>query len=135
MYHVSAQGLDERIINVHHYYYYFATVSVCLWRRFERLTSDQLRARYPQFTTGPNTMALFQKDAGLVDASLGNATHVQLARGNGAVVIDRCPVLRIRRSSAANLEVCSSVTRPEQTLIQGTLVLNFHHNNNREFSS
>ena len=86
------------------------TLPVCLWRRFERLTSEQLRARYPQFTTGPNTMALFQKGAGLVDAALGNATHVQLARGNGAVVIDRCPVLRIRRSSAANLEVCSSVT-------------------------
>ena len=109
MYHVSAHGVDERIINVHHYYY-FCHCLVCLWRRFERLTSDQLRARYPQFTTGPNTMALFQKDAGLVDAALGNSTHVQLARGNGAVVIDRCPVLRIRRSSAANLEVCSSVT-------------------------
>ena len=50
-------------------------------------------------------MALFQKDAGLVDAALANSTHLQLARGNGAVVIDRCPVLRIRRNSAANLEV------------------------------
>ena len=23
MYHVSAQGVDERMINVHYYYYYF----------------------------------------------------------------------------------------------------------------
>ena len=23
MYHVSAQGIDERMINVHYYYYYF----------------------------------------------------------------------------------------------------------------
>ena len=25
MYHVSAQGVDERIINVHYYYYYYYT--------------------------------------------------------------------------------------------------------------
>ena len=24
MYHVSAQGIDERMINVHYYYYYLA---------------------------------------------------------------------------------------------------------------
>ncbi|KAK7477452.1 hypothetical protein BaRGS_00031276 [Batillaria attramentaria] len=59
---------------------------------FERLTAEQLKARFPQFTPAPNTVALFEKEAGLVDAALGNATHVQLARGNGAVVIDRCPV-------------------------------------------
>ena len=23
MYHVSAQGIDERVINVHYYYYYY----------------------------------------------------------------------------------------------------------------
>ena len=23
MYHVSAQGVDERVINVHYYYYYY----------------------------------------------------------------------------------------------------------------
>ena len=27
MYHVSAQGIDERMINVHYYYYNMATVS------------------------------------------------------------------------------------------------------------
>ena len=26
MYHVSAQGVDERIINVHYYYYYYNNV-------------------------------------------------------------------------------------------------------------
>ena len=25
MYHVSAQGVDERMINVHYYYYYYYT--------------------------------------------------------------------------------------------------------------
>ena len=31
MYHVSAQGVDERMINVHYYYYYLcACVYLCL---------------------------------------------------------------------------------------------------------
>lgn len=72
---------------------------------FERWNNDQLRAHYPQFTTGPSTVALFQKDAGVVDAQLGNSTHLQLARGKGAVVIDKCPVLRIRRNAAGRVEV------------------------------
>ncbi|KAK7104534.1 monomeric sarcosine oxidase-like [Littorina saxatilis] len=75
---------------------------------YERLSSAQLKARYPQFTPPPNMVALYQKDAGLVDAALGNSTHVQLARGNGAVVIDRCPVLRIRRNPAGNVEVTTT---------------------------
>ncbi|KAL8586296.1 hypothetical protein ACOMHN_058676 [Nucella lapillus] len=75
---------------------------------FERWTSAQLRARYPQFTTGPEIEALYQKDSGLVDSALGISTHLQLARGNGAVVIDRCPVLRIRRNAAGMIEVTTT---------------------------
>ena len=30
MYHVSAQGVDERIINVHYYYYYYNKVGFSL---------------------------------------------------------------------------------------------------------
>ncbi|XP_076441654.1 monomeric sarcosine oxidase-like [Babylonia areolata] len=75
---------------------------------FERWNSAQLRARYPQFTTGPEVETLFQKDAGLVDAALGISTHLQLARGNGAVVIDNCPVLRIRRNASGNVEVTTT---------------------------
>ena len=26
MYHVSAQGIDERMINVHYYYYYYISI-------------------------------------------------------------------------------------------------------------
>ena len=33
MYHVSAQGVDERMINVH-YYYYYVPVCVYLCRKF-----------------------------------------------------------------------------------------------------
>ena len=32
MYHVNAQGVDERMINVHYYYYaQELTVSACAW--------------------------------------------------------------------------------------------------------
>ena len=30
MYHVSAQGVDEHMINVHYYYYYCVCVCVCV---------------------------------------------------------------------------------------------------------
>ena len=34
MYHVSAQGIDERMINVHYYYYYSVLVKVVgRWRK------------------------------------------------------------------------------------------------------
>ena len=37
MYHVSAQGVDERMINVHYYYYYYpgkwSSVSLCQTRK------------------------------------------------------------------------------------------------------
>ena len=40
MYHVSAQGVDERMINVHYYYYYYYVWNVtvreyyelCVWK-------------------------------------------------------------------------------------------------------
>ncbi|PVD25419.1 hypothetical protein C0Q70_13075 [Pomacea canaliculata] len=75
---------------------------------YDRLSSEQLRARYPQFTPPPNMVALYQKDGGLVDAALGNSTHVQLARGNGAVVLDLCPVLKISRTADGKMEVVTT---------------------------
>ena len=33
MYHVSAQGVDERVINIHYYYYYDPTIRfLCVYR-------------------------------------------------------------------------------------------------------
>ena len=32
MYHVSAQGVDERMINVHYYYYYYPLVPAVPFR-------------------------------------------------------------------------------------------------------
>ena len=42
MYHVSAQGVDERMINVHYYYYYFLVYAFLI-----RFLSADLNNRSP----------------------------------------------------------------------------------------
>ena len=40
MYHVSDQGVDERMINVHYYYYYYYVLNVlfaCVFSNTDRL--------------------------------------------------------------------------------------------------
>ncbi|KAL5022048.1 hypothetical protein ScPMuIL_001203 [Solemya velum] len=72
---------------------------------YENLTGRQLHERYPQFTLNDNLVAVYQKDGGIVDAALGNSVHVQLARGNGATVIDQCPVTRLSRDAGGRIAV------------------------------
>lgn len=62
---------------------------------FERLTGPQIRARFPQWTVPDDMLALYQADGGLVDAAMGIAVHVQLARSHGATTVENCKVLRI----------------------------------------
>ena len=43
MYHVSAQGVDERMINVHYYYYYYemqASARTCGRRAADSMTEN-----------------------------------------------------------------------------------------------
>ncbi|XP_059148140.1 monomeric sarcosine oxidase-like [Physella acuta] len=72
---------------------------------YQRWDHKQLMEHYPQFTAGPEVEALFQKEAGIVDAGLGNSLHVQLAQGRGAKVLDNCPVTRIVRRQDGLIEV------------------------------
>ena len=61
MYHVSAQGLDERMINVHYYYYYvqrherFSKVRICnckqVKRQFQDVSFIDCWARLPSLLT------------------------------------------------------------------------------------
>ena len=73
--------------------------------RFERLTGRELSRKIPCFKTGDNIDALYQKDGGLVDAALGNAIHIQLARSHGATIIDNCPVLRLEPTKDGGCKV------------------------------
>lgn len=72
---------------------------------YEWLNGSQLRERYPQFTTDDSYVAVYQKDGGLVDAAMTNAVHIQLARGNGASVVENCPVLKLTRNENGNIMI------------------------------
>ncbi|XP_046563083.1 monomeric sarcosine oxidase-like [Haliotis rubra] len=73
--------------------------------KYDRLSNKQLMARYPQFTVGPDIVALYQEQGGLVDAAMGNAVHIQLARGNGATILENCPATRLTRANNGNVIV------------------------------
>ncbi|MGF1481885.1 MAG: N-methyl-L-tryptophan oxidase [Cyanophyceae cyanobacterium] len=62
---------------------------------FERLNTDELRYRFPQFQPQQEVAALYQEQTGIVDPSRGNALHLALARGYGATILAECPVLGI----------------------------------------
>ena len=57
MYHVSAQGVDERMINVHYYYYYYYSLSKqldeypkdksgCKWHVLTKTADRQLTVNF-----------------------------------------------------------------------------------------
>ena len=74
--------------------------------RFERLNGAQIRARFPQWTVPDDMLALYQPDGGLVDAAMGNAVHIQLARSHGATIVENCKVTRIEPETAGTALVC-----------------------------
>jgi glycine/D-amino acid oxidase-like deaminating enzyme len=78
--------------------------------RFERLTGPQIRARFPQWTVPDDMLALYQADGGLVDAAMGIAVHVQLARSHGATTVENCKVLRIEPETGGTTLVSSRFT-------------------------
>jgi len=71
-----------------------------------------LHQKFPQFETDDSYVGLYQPEAGLIDAALANSVHIQLARGNGANIIDNCSVLRIDKSAnGRNLVITAIVTK------------------------
>ncbi|XP_045189446.1 monomeric sarcosine oxidase-like [Mercenaria mercenaria] len=72
---------------------------------YQWLPGSKLKQRFPQFNTGDNHVAVYEEDGGLVDAAMANAVHIQLARGNGASVIDHCPVLRLTKNDSGHITV------------------------------
>jgi sarcosine oxidase len=63
---------------------------------FAELSADEVMRRFPQFRLDESVRAVYQEDAGLVDAGRANATHVALARARGATVLDGTPVRGLR---------------------------------------
>jgi sarcosine oxidase len=58
----------------------------------EELSAGEAMERFPQFRLGDGVRAVYQEDAGIVDAAKANATHVALARARGATILDNTPV-------------------------------------------
>ena len=62
----------------------------------EELSAQEVVERFPQFKLDGSVRAVYQEDAGLVDAGRANATHVALARSRGATIFDNTPVHSLR---------------------------------------
>src|SRR3712207_5561241 len=62
----------------------------------EELSARDVMERFPQFRLDDNVRAVYQEDAGLVDAGRANATHVALARARGATILENTPVRSVR---------------------------------------
>ena len=74
------------------------------------MTGSELHRKFPQFATNDDYVAVYQPDAGLVDAALGNAVHIQLARAHGATILDNCGVQKIERNEDGKLTVSLRLT-------------------------
>ena len=62
----------------------------------EDLSAQEVMQRFPQFRLDDNVRAVYQEDAGLVDAGMANATHVALARARGAKILENIPARSVR---------------------------------------
>jgi sarcosine oxidase len=74
---------------------------------YEHLDGPAIMRRWPQWRLGDEHHGLFQAQSGLADPNRGNAAHQQLARANGATLLDRSPVTRLR-DVGAGVEVTTA---------------------------
>jgi sarcosine oxidase len=65
---------------------------------YEHLDGPAIMRHWPQWRLGDEHHGLFQAQSGLADPNRGNAAHQQLARANGATLLDRSPVTRLRNA-------------------------------------
>lgn len=77
---------------------------------FEELGGREVSKRWPQFVFDDTERAVYQQDAGLVDAAKGNAVHRALARARGGEILAETPVREIRTSGSA-IEVVTDTGR------------------------
>jgi sarcosine oxidase len=90
-------GLDlEPVENEPKYVNQYAGAMRAAGIAHEELSAQEVMQRFPQFRLDDGVRALYQADAGLVDAGRANATHGALARSRGATILDGTPVRSIR---------------------------------------
>jgi sarcosine oxidase len=94
---IKTGGLDlEPVENEPKYIDQYAGAMCAAAIPYEELTSQEVVQRFPQFRLDDGVRAIYQADAGLVDAGRANATHVALARSRGATILDGTPVRSVR---------------------------------------
>jgi monomeric sarcosine oxidase len=65
---------------------------------YELMDGTDLAARWPQWRVGPETIGLYQADAGLLDIRRANSAHISRARALGVTFLDQTPVRSIAAS-------------------------------------
>ena len=66
---------------------------------YEPLEAAEIRRRWPQLHVDDDIHGLFQADAGIAKAAVGNAAHQRMAREHGATLLDSMPVDAIDHSN------------------------------------
>jgi sarcosine oxidase len=90
-------GLDlEPVLGEPQYVNQYAGAMRAAGIPYEELSAREVMERFPQFRLDDGVRAVYQEDAGIVDAGRANAAHVALARARGATVLDNTPVRSVR---------------------------------------
>lgn len=96
---IKAGGLDlEPADGEPQYVNQYASAMRAAGIPYEELSADEVMDRFPQFRLGEDVRAVYQEDAGIVDAARANAAHVVLARARGATILENTPVRGVSTS-------------------------------------
>ncbi|MBV8172876.1 MAG: N-methyl-L-tryptophan oxidase [Candidatus Eremiobacteraeota bacterium] len=68
---------------------------------YEHLDAGAIMRRWPQWRLSDDIHGLFQERGGIAIAARANAAHQRMAREHGATLLDRAPVLSVRREGDA----------------------------------
>lgn len=86
---------------------------------FQNLTGPEMSQRFPTLTTGSDVVGIYQADAGIADAAVVNASHIQLARAHGATIIDECPVTRLEtlKNGEVRVHTCKGTFQCKKVVV------------------
>src|SRR3990170_5399713 len=74
---------------------------------FERLDAAEAMRRWPQWHLPHDASVVFQAESGIADPNRANPAHRALAVANGAVLLDRTPVVTVR-DAGGELEIVTA---------------------------
>jgi len=84
---------------------------------FERLTSEEIRRRWPQFHELDGVIGLYQEDGGLVAAARATAAHQRLAAERGATLLEGEGVTSVRQLGGEVEVVAGGIAHRAEQLV------------------